>query len=149
MIVLLLCSTLVALGVCHLHVSGSRSPMNQPPMHEHAQRPGLLMVTRCRLPSWSTNAVGDRYVLKLFRDFVFHQSTEEGLPDLGRGHIVEALNKVDAGVPEQITLMSHDEMSIMVVSYADIKRCIDSVYAELKGKANAIKQVSRLRTPHR
>ena len=83
---------------------------------------------------------GDRYLLKLFRDFVFHQVTEEGAPVLEWGHVVEALNKLDAGVPEKVVLMSRDEASMMVVSYADLKRCLDSAYTELKTRANAAKR---------
>lgn len=43
-----------------------------------------------------------RYLLKLFRDFVFHQVDEEGAPLLDWGLAAEALNKVDAGVPEKV-----------------------------------------------
>jgi PAB-dependent poly(A)-specific ribonuclease subunit 3 len=41
---------------------------------------------------WSEN--GDRYLLKLFRDFVFHQTDADGAPRLDWGHVVESLNKV-------------------------------------------------------
>lgn len=41
---------------------------------------------------WSET--GDRYLLKLFRDFVFHQADADGAPRLDWGHVVEALNKV-------------------------------------------------------
>lgn len=37
------------------------------------------------------------------------------------GHMMEALNKLDAGVQEKILLLSRDEMSMLVASYADIK----------------------------
>jgi PAB-dependent poly(A)-specific ribonuclease subunit 3 len=40
---------------------------------------------------------GDRYLLKLFRDFVFHRLTPEGGPDLDWGGVVESLTKLDAG----------------------------------------------------
>ena len=40
---------------------------------------------------------GDRYLLKLFRDFVFHQVTEEGAPLLDWGLVLESLAKLDAG----------------------------------------------------
>ncbi|KAK3237567.1 hypothetical protein CYMTET_52367 [Cymbomonas tetramitiformis] len=83
--------------------------------------------------SWSET--GDRYLLKLFRDWVFHRSTDTGTPDLEWGNIVEALNKLDAGVPEKILLMSRDEMSMLVVSYRDLKRCMETVYSELQMKA--------------
>lgn len=45
---------------------------------------------------------GDRYLLKLFHDFVLHQVTEDGAPMIDWGHVVEALNKLDAGVPEKV-----------------------------------------------
>ena len=44
---------------------------------------------------------GDRYLLKLFRDFVFHQVGDDGAPLLDWGHIAEALAKLDAGLPEK------------------------------------------------
>lgn len=80
-------------------------------------------------PSWSET--GDRYLLKLFRDYVFHQVYEDGTPVIDWGHVVECLNKLDVGVPERIMLMSRDEQSIIVVSYADLKRCTEAAFAEL------------------
>ena len=74
---------------------------------------------------------GDRYVLKLFRDFVFHQHNNEGAPVIDWGHVFESLNKLDVGVPEKLLLLSRDEMSILVASYADVKRCINRSYADL------------------
>ena len=43
-------------------------------------------------PSWSET--GDRYLLKLFRDHLFHQVTEAGTPWIDLSHIVSCLNKV-------------------------------------------------------
>jgi PAB-dependent poly(A)-specific ribonuclease subunit 3 len=34
-------------------------------------------------------------------------------------------------VPEKVLLLSRDEMSMLVASYADIKRCAEGAYAEL------------------
>ena len=82
---------------------------------------------------------GDRYLLKLFRDYVFHNYSPEGVPLVEWGHVVECLNKVDAGVAEKILLMGRDEASMLVVSYADIKRCIESAYHEVQGLAHAEK----------
>lgn len=90
---------------------------------------------------WSET--GDRYLLKLFRDFVFHQCNEDGSPIVDWGHIVECLNKLDAGVPEQIILLSRDEKTLLVVSYADIKRCAENAFNELKVKADASKCASQ------
>ncbi|KAK6172940.1 hypothetical protein SNE40_016494 [Patella caerulea] len=79
--------------------------------------------------AWSET--GDRYILKLFRDYLFHQVDENGTPWIDMAHIVQCLNKVDAGVPEKICLMSRDEQSVIVVSYAEIKRCFESSFSEL------------------
>ena len=54
------------------------------------QRPDSPMA-----PRWSET--GDRYVLTLFRDYVFHQSNDDGSPNLDVGHIIQTLNKLDAG----------------------------------------------------
>ncbi|XP_066555063.1 PAN2-PAN3 deadenylation complex subunit PAN3 isoform X1 [Amia ocellicauda] len=85
-------------------------------------------------PSWSET--GDRYLLKLFRDHLFHQVTEAGTPWIDLSHIVSCLNKLDAGVPEKISLLSRDEKSILVVTYADLKRCFDNTFQELLSAAN-------------
>jgi PAB-dependent poly(A)-specific ribonuclease subunit 3 len=63
-------------------------------------------------PSWSET--GDRYLLKLFRDYLFHQVDTEGKPVLDFGHIVETLNKLDTGDAENILLTSRDGQSILV-----------------------------------
>ncbi|CAL8294412.1 unnamed protein product [Lota lota] len=84
-------------------------------------------------PSWSET--GDRYLLKLFRDHLFHQVTEAGTPWIDLSHIVSCLNKLDAGVPEKISLVSRDEKSVLVVTYSDLKRCFDSTFQELQGAA--------------
>lgn len=51
--------------------------------------------------TWSET--GDRYMLKLFRDYVFHQVSEDGRPWIDMGHIVQCLNKLDAGAPEKVS----------------------------------------------
>lgn len=78
---------------------------------------------------WSET--GDCYVLKLFRDYVFHQADAAGRPVLDLGHMVTALNKLDASDEEKIVLTSRDGKSIMVVSFADVARCLQNAYAEL------------------
>lgn len=79
--------------------------------------------------SWSET--GDRYMLKLFRDYLFHQVTKDNRPWIDMAHVVQALNKLDAGVPEKICLMSRDEQNILVVSYAELKQCLESSFSEL------------------
>lgn len=43
-------------------------------------------------PQWSET--GDRYLLKLFRDYLFHQVLPSGAPWVDLAHIVQSLNKV-------------------------------------------------------
>eukprot|EP00537_Pseudo-nitzschia_pungens_P013749 CAMPEP_0172386078 /NCGR_PEP_ID=MMETSP1061-20121228/3676_1 /TAXON_ID=37318 /ORGANISM="Pseudo-nitzschia pungens, Strain cf. pungens" /LENGTH=583 /DNA_ID=CAMNT_0013115333 /DNA_START=438 /DNA_END=2189 /DNA_ORIENTATION=- len=78
---------------------------------------------------WSQS--GDCYVLTLFRDYVFHQADGAGNPVMDLGHVVTALNKLDAADEEKIVLSSRDGKSLMVVSYADVARCLNSAYHEL------------------
>lgn len=47
------------------------------------------------------------------------------------GHVTSALNKLDTADEEKIVLASRDGKSLMVVSYADIARCLDSAFNEL------------------
>lgn len=51
-------------------------------------------------PAWSET--GDRYMLKLFRDYLFHQVTQEGRPWLDMSHIVQTLNKFDSGSSDTV-----------------------------------------------
>ncbi|XP_014242233.1 PAN2-PAN3 deadenylation complex subunit PAN3 isoform X1 [Cimex lectularius] len=80
-------------------------------------------------PAWSET--GDRYMLKLFRDHVFHQVTEDGRPFLDMAHVVHCLNKLDAGTQEKVCLMSRDEQSVLVVTYAELKHCLEQSFAEI------------------
>ncbi|KAL3922034.1 MAG: hypothetical protein SGILL_002422 [Bacillariaceae sp.] len=87
---------------------------------------------------WSQS--GDCYVLTLFRDYgkllksvltLFHQADGAGNPVMDLGHVVTALNKVDTADEEKIVLSSRDGKSMMVVSYADVARSLESAYHEL------------------
>lgn len=53
-------------------------------------------------PDWADT--GDRYLLKLFRDYVFHQVDETGAPLLEMSHVIQCLNKVIFRQPD-ISLM--------------------------------------------
>ncbi len=79
--------------------------------------------------AWSET--GDRYVLKLFRDFLFHQKLPDDSPILDCGHVICALNKVDAGCDEEILLSSRDGKDLLVVTYADVSRCLENSFLEL------------------
>nr|POE85167.1 pab-dependent poly(a)-specific ribonuclease subunit pan3 [Quercus suber] len=82
-------------------------------------------------PSSSWSETGERYYLKLFRDYVFHQVDHDGKPVLDLGHIVTSLNKLDAGIDEKIQLVSRDEQNVFVLSYKEVKRGFESAWAEL------------------
>ncbi|XP_065582617.1 PAN2-PAN3 deadenylation complex subunit pan3-like [Artemia franciscana] len=82
---------------------------------------------------WSET--GNRYVLKLFRDYLLHAVTEEGRPWLDMSHIVSCLNKLDAGLDEKLCLTSRDERNILIVSYAELKHCFESSFEELNSAA--------------
>ena len=82
-------------------------------------------------PSSAWSETGERYYLKLFRDYVFHQVDHEGRPALDLGHIVTCLNKLDAGVDEKVQLVSRDEQNVFVLSYREVKRGVESAWAEL------------------
>ncbi|XP_059984659.1 PAN2-PAN3 deadenylation complex subunit PAN3 isoform X2 [Lagenorhynchus albirostris] len=97
-------------------------------------------------PTWSET--GDRYLLKLFRDHLFHQVTEAGAPWIDLSHIISCLNKLDAGVPEKISLTSRDEKSVLVVTYGDLKRCFENTFQELIAAANALNVLLALGAHH-
>ncbi|BFF97994.1 PAN2-PAN3 deadenylation complex subunit PAN3 [Drosophila madeirensis] len=83
--------------------------------------------------TWSET--GDRYMLKLFRDYLFHSVTEDGRPWMDHAHIVQSLNKLDAGSIERVQLMSRDEQSVLIVSYAELKNCLENAFSELMSSA--------------
>lgn len=83
------------------------------------------------LASSAWSETGERYYLKLFRDYVFHQTDAEGRPLLDMGHILGCLNKLDAGHDEKVMLVSRDEQNCFVVSYRELKRGVDSAWTEL------------------
>ncbi|ETN46163.1 uncharacterized protein HMPREF1541_00347 [Cyphellophora europaea CBS 101466] len=78
---------------------------------------------------WSEN--GERYFLKLFRDYVFHQVDAQGRPVVDLGHILTCLNKLDTGTDERVTLVSRDEQSVFVVSYKELKKGVESAFQDL------------------
>lgn len=90
--------------------------INERPEHEHDRQ-------------WSEN--GERYFLKLFRDYVFHQVDAQNNPVVDLGHVINCMNKLDAGSEEKIMLISRDEQSCFVVSYKEIKKAIESSFQSL------------------
>ena len=47
------------------------------------------------------------------------------------GHVVMTLNKLEAADEEKIVLTSRDGKTLMIVSYADVARCLEASYGEL------------------
>ncbi|ORY86293.1 hypothetical protein BCR37DRAFT_343865 [Protomyces lactucae-debilis] len=84
-------------------------------------------------PAWSET--GDRYLLKLFRDYVFHQVNERGQPVLDLGHVLACLNKLDAGIEERVMLISRDETSSIVASYRELRQLAESAFNELRRRS--------------
>lgn len=70
-------------------------------------------------------------MLKLLRDYLFHQVTEDGRPWLDFGHIVSTLNKLEVASPEKVCLISRDEQNVLIVSFAELKKCFDAAFNEL------------------
>ena len=71
--------------------------------------------------AWSET--GDRYLLKLFRDYVFHQVGKHNQPMMDMMHVVETLNKLDAGTDENILLTSRDRQAVLVVTPVENNVC--------------------------
>jgi PAB-dependent poly(A)-specific ribonuclease subunit 3 len=69
---------------------------------------------------------GDRYMLKLFRDYVFHQVTEDGRPWVDMAHIVQCLNKLDAGVPEKVKMFFNFYNNFNVRYNLNVQNCLYS-----------------------
>ena len=49
-------------------------------------------------------------------------------PVVNLTHVLTCLNKLDAGSEERMMLTARDEQSCLVVSYKDVKTCIESAY---------------------
>ncbi|EOA85261.1 uncharacterized protein SETTUDRAFT_20779 [Exserohilum turcica Et28A] len=82
-------------------------------------------------PSSVWAETGERYYLKLFRDYVFHQVDANGHPVTDLAHILDCLNKLDAGTDEKIGLVSRDEQNVLIVSYREVKRALESSFQDL------------------
>lgn len=79
--------------------------------------------------TWSET--GDRYVVKLFRDYLFHRQDDNGRAILDMGGVVDALHRLDIGSQEQVLLSARDEKSLIVATYEEIRRCLTQAVDEL------------------
>jgi PAB-dependent poly(A)-specific ribonuclease subunit 3 len=82
-------------------------------------------------PSSAWAETGERYYLKLFRDYVFHQVDANGRPVTDLAHVLDCMNKLDAGTEEKIQLVSRDEQNLLIVSYREVKRALESAFQDL------------------
>jgi PAB-dependent poly(A)-specific ribonuclease subunit 3 len=80
-------------------------------------------------PQWSEH--GERYVLKLFRDYVFHQVDAQNNPVVDLGHVLTCMAKLDAGTEEKVTLVGRDEQACVIVSYKELKKGVESAFQDL------------------
>ncbi|KAL9611512.1 MAG: hypothetical protein Q9167_003836 [Letrouitia subvulpina] len=78
---------------------------------------------------------GNRAILPLFRDYVFHQVDAQGNPVLDLAHVLSCLNKLDTGAEEKIMLTTRDEANVIVVSYKEVKACVESAWQDLVRRA--------------
>jgi PAB-dependent poly(A)-specific ribonuclease subunit 3 len=99
----------------------------RPELDASQQMPGANATN----PSSVWAETGERYYLKLFRDFVFHQVDANGHPVTDLAHVVECLNKLDAGIDEKVALISRDEQNVLIVSYREVKRGLESAFQDL------------------
>lgn len=76
-------------------------------------------------------ATGDRYLLTLFKDYVFHLENEAGNPVADLSHVVQTLNKLELCSGERVLLVSPDQKSIITVTYADLNTCLEKAFREL------------------
>ncbi|CAO1632185.1 unnamed protein product [Sympodiomycopsis kandeliae] len=101
-------------------------------------------------PNWSST--GERYLISMFRDHIFHSVTTASLEDgpkrhistshhghnngplkpvLDLSHVLSNLNRLDAGSEDKLMLTSRDEQSCLVVSYKEVKNAIESAFNDL------------------
>ena len=83
------------------------------------------------LDDWRWSSTGDRYVVQLFKDYVFGQNDEMGRPFFDVGHVTDCLAKVDIGSFEPVMLMNRDGSSVIVTNYNDIRRCVEASFKEI------------------
>lgn len=72
-----------------------------------------------------------RFILPIFRDYVFHQVDSTGRPVLDLAHVISCLNKVDTGSEERVSLTSRDENTCVVISFREIRTVVDGLWGEL------------------
>lgn len=83
--------------------------------------------------AWSET--GERYYVKLLRDYVFHAVNANGRPITDLSHILGCLNRLDAASTETIQLTSRDGETTFLVTFREMKRAIESAFNDLNGSS--------------
>ncbi|PQE27023.1 PAB-dependent poly(A)-specific ribonuclease subunit PAN3 protein [Rutstroemia sp. NJR-2017a BBW] len=83
---------------------------------------------------------GEKYILKLFRDYVFHQVDADGRPVTDLSHTIRCLNKLDAGTDEKIHLTSRDGDNAFIVNYKELRKMVATAWNELQKPAAQAKR---------
>lgn len=73
-----------------------------------------------------------RYMLKLWRDYTFHQVDEQGHPVTDLAHIIRSLNHLDVGTDEKVRLSSRDGDTSFVVTYRELKKMVNAAWSDLQ-----------------
>lgn len=87
-------------------------------------------------PAWSE--IGAKYPLRLFRDYVFHQTDDLGEPVVDLAYMLRELNKLDAGIDEKVMLMDRVNQTFMIVSYKELKELARSAFRDLKSGKSGV-----------
>uniref|UniRef100_A0A7S1LCJ4 Pan3 C-terminal knob domain-containing protein n=1 Tax=Neobodo designis TaxID=312471 RepID=A0A7S1LCJ4_NEODS len=72
--------------------------------------------------------------LRLLFQYLFHQVDENGAPRTDWGHVFFALNKLDTRSPDVVQLMSENDGTLLVISFADLRTLLDRAAASLVQK---------------
>lgn len=78
---------------------------------------------------WNEN--GNKYIIKLFRDYIFFQHDEFGKANVDLARVLVSLNKLDSGIEEKVLLVSRDDKSCIIVSYKELRDLVDSIFRAL------------------
>ena len=88
-----------------------------------------FIIDRPEVDDWNEN--GNKYIIKLFRDYIFCQYDEFGKPMVDLSRVLTNLNKLDCGIDEKFLLVSRDEKNCILVSYKEVRDIIDSAFRSL------------------
>lgn len=88
-----------------------------------------FIIDRPEVDEWQENT--GKYIIKLFRDYLFCQYNEVGKPVVDLSRVLTNLNKLDAGLDEKFLLISRDEKNCIIVSYKEIRDIVETIFRNL------------------